>query len=254
MLASTQSGPTTMMIRDDNATARCMRLAVGLRETDLEQVNGLDPGAVAAWEECRAPVSDATIDQLTALTVTAATLTATLIERAAETGQIDTFLDDAMTLAATDGQLAFAAIHRACAGRAAVAVPDTTVLLHDPVGTPRPGWMAALCAAHGLGMGHVRKWFDVPRRTASWWLTGVRPAPAGVVDEIHTLIASAREHVDELVTLVDVEHDPIVWVCATEQQMERRWPELDHMPLPTHQICAARAAAVSQAQLAFHVD
>jgi len=226
----------------DAAALRCTRLAVGVREAELEQILGVEAGAVAGWEERRAPLSEDAIGVLADITAAAAAQTVLLVEQAADTGQILTFTEDLDTVAATGDRLQLASVHRVCAGRAAIAVPSASVVLRDGDGRDRDG--ATMCVAIACGLGHAQmhKWFDVPRRVAQRWLVGERPAPEGVARELAAIAAAARAHVDELTALIDPD-DPIVWVCATEEQMEQSWPDRDGLPLTTHQICAARAAA-----------
>lgn len=226
----------------DAAALRCTRLAVGVRETELEQILGVDAGTVAAWEERRAPLDEDAIGVLADITAAAAAQTVLLVEQAAETGQILTFTEDLDTVAATGDRLQLASVHRVCAGRAAIAVPSASVTLRDAAGEDRDGWTMCVAIACGLGHSQMHKWFDVPRRVAQRWLVGERPVPEGVANELAAIAAAARTHVDDLTAQIDPE-DPVVWVCATEEQMEQTWPEHTDLPLTTHQICAARAAA-----------
>lgn len=238
--------------RVDVAQVRCARLAIGLREYELEDLLGLARGAVAAWEERRRPVDDAAAELLADLTTAAAGETVRLIEQAAAAGTIETFLDDTDVVSATEGRLALAGVYRVCAGRAAMVVPDARVIRIDADGVEHSTWMACMCAALGVGQAQMQKWFDVPRRATQYWLNGTRPVPPGIVAELRVITDAARAHVDELAAQVDAEDDPIVWVCATEDQMERDWPQHVQLPLVTHQVCAARAAAtVEGARLVF---
>lgn len=241
-----------MTIHDvDAAQVRCVRLSVGVREIEVERLLDLDAGAVAAWEERRAPIAAGVAELLEELTAAAAAETVRLIEHASQTGQIETFAGDLDVVAATAGRMSLASVHRVCAGRAAIAVPDTRVVVREADGEARDGWTVCVTAACGMGLGQVHKWFDVPRRLAQYWLSGARPTPPGVLAELREITEAVRAHIDELADDVDVD-DPIVWVCATEEQMERQWPAREQLPLPTHQVCAARAAAaVDGARLVF---
>ncbi|MFE0750870.1 helix-turn-helix domain-containing protein [Gordonia sp. NPDC058843] len=230
------------MDRIDAAEVRCARLAIGLREYELEDLLGVDRGTVAAWEERRRPVDAAVAELLADLTTAAAGETVRLIEDASTTGVIRTFLDDADVVSATEGRLALAGVHRVCAGRAATVVPDARVVRIDDDGVEHSTWMACVCAAFGVGQAQMQKWFNVPRRATQYWLNGTRPVPPGIAAELRVITDAARAHVDELAAGVDSD-DPIVWVCATEDQMERQWPQHAQLPLVTHQVCAARAAA-----------
>lgn len=240
-----------MTIHDvDAAQVRCARLSVGVRESEVERLLDLDAGAVAAWEERRAPIAAGVAEMLEELTAAAAAETVRLIEHASQTGQIETFAEDLDVVAASAGRMSLASVHRVCAGRAAIAVPDTRVVVREADGEARDGWTVCVTAACGMGLGQVHKWFDVPRRLAQYWLSGARPTPPGVLAELREITEAVRAHIDELAD--DVDDDPIVWVCATEEQMERQWPAREQLPLPTHQVCAARAAAaVEGARLVF---
>lgn len=59
----------------DAAAVRCVRLAVGLLEYEVEQILGLDAGAIAAAEERRAPIPDGLVELLDEVTAVAATET-----------------------------------------------------------------------------------------------------------------------------------------------------------------------------------
>ena len=241
-----------MTIHDvDAAQVRCARLSVGVRELEVERLLVLDAGAVAAWEERRSPIAEGVAELLEDLTTAAAAETVRLIEHASDTGQIETFAEDLDVVAATAGRMSLASVHRVCAGRAAIAVPDARVVVREADGEARDGWTVCVTAACGMGLGQVHKWFDVPRRLAQYWLNGTRPTPPGVLAELREITEAVRVHIDELAADVDVD-DPIVWVCATEEQMEAQWPAHADLPLPTHQVCAARAAAaVEGARLVF---
>lgn len=243
-----------MTIHDvDPAQVRCARLALGVREYELEELLDLETGVVAAWEERRGPIAEGVAELLADLTVAAAAETVRLIEQASETGLIETFAADADVAAATAGRLGVASAHRVCAGRAAIAVPDARVVVNEPDGSARDGWTVCVTAACGMGLGQVEKWFGVRRRLAQYWLNGTRPIPPGVLAELGEITEAVRAHIDELAAGVDVDvDDPVVWVCATEGQMEQTWPERAGLPLATHQVCAARAAAaVEGARLVF---
>ena len=240
-----------MMSTVDAAHARCARLAVGLREADLEQLAGMPAGSVAGWESGRLPVP-ATVDELLEeITAAAAAETVRLIEDAATTGTITTFAGNDVVAARTDGRIRLEGVHRVCAGRAAMAVPTATVVRRDVDGTERQAWLLCVTAACGIGLGQMQRWFDVRKRGVQYWMFGDRPAPASVLADIAEIAAAVRAHIDELAADIDPD-DPIVWVCATDEQMDRQWPAREQLPLPTHQVCAARAAAgVDGARLVF---
>ncbi|MFW0787928.1 hypothetical protein AAFP35_25815 [Gordonia sp. CPCC 206044] len=235
----------------DAAQVRCARLSVGLREYELEQLLGLDAGVIAAAEERRWPIPDGLDELLGEVTAIAATETVRLIERATATGEIEVFKDAAGVIAATEGRIAMEGVYRVCAGRAAMAVPQAQVIRRDIETAEHSAWLACVAAACGMGFGQVVKWFDVGRRRAQTWIAGTGAVPAGVVAEMREITTRARTHVEELAAGIDAE-DPIVWVCATEEQMETHWPAHADLPLTTHQVCAARAAAgVDGARLVF---
>lgn len=242
-----------MTVHDvDAAQVRCARLAAGVRENELEDLLEVDAGTVAAWEELRGPIAEDAAQRLAEMTVAAAAEAVRLIEQASAGEQIVTFGHDADVLAATGGRLGLASVHRVCAGRAALAVPGAEVVIRDSDGD-RDGRMLCVTAACGMGLGQVQKWFDVKRRMAQNWLGGLRPVPPGVIEELRQITAEVGEHIDELAATIDADSDdPVLWVCATDEQMEDQWPERAQLPLSTHQVCAARAAAaVDGARLVF---
>lgn len=225
----------------DAAAVRAQRLWCGIREPELEALLDLDAGAVAAWEELRAPIAEGVVDLLDGITAAATLCTAQMIAAATESGRVTTYTDDDEVLAATDGLLELASVHRACAGRAAIALPDIAVgrRAGDDV---RDGWLMCVAAACGMGQSHVFKWLDVSsRRVAQRWLNGDKPTPPGVIAEMREITDLAGRHTETLRGWIDVE-DPVVWVCRTEEQMARFWPDWEDLPLPTHQVCAAIAA------------
>ena len=240
-----------MMSTVDAAHARCARLAVGLREADLEQLADVPAGSVAGWESGRLPVPGTVVELLDEITAAAAAETVRLIEDAATTGTITTFAGDDVVAEQTRGRIGLEAVHRVCAGRAAMAVPEARVVRRDVDGTDRQAWLLCVTAACGIGLGQMQRWFDVRRRGAQYWMFGDRPAPGRVLAEIAEIVDTARQHIDELADAIDPDA-PIVWVCSTDEQMDRQWPAREQLPLPTHQVCAARAAAgVDGARLVF---
>ena len=48
----------------DAAALRCTRLAVGVREAELERLLGVEAGVVAAWEQRRAPIVEGAVELL----------------------------------------------------------------------------------------------------------------------------------------------------------------------------------------------
>ncbi|WP_187589487.1 hypothetical protein [Gordonia sp. OPL2] len=240
-----------MMTNLDAAGVRCARLAAGMREGELEQLAGAPAGSVAGWESGRAPIPENVANLLGDFTATAATETVRLIEQAAATGTITTFAGDDVVAAQTDGRIRLESVHRVCAGRAAMAVPQAQVVRRDVDGTERQAWLLCVTAAWGIGLGQMQRWFDVRRRGLQYWMFGERPAADRVLAEIAEIAEAARAHVDELAALIDPD-DPVVWVCGTDEQMDSRWPARAQLPLATHQVCAARAAAgIDGARLVF---
>ena len=236
----------------DAAQVRCARLAVGLLEYEVEQILGLDAGAIAAAEERRAPIPDGLVELLDEVTAIAATETVRLIETATVSGEIEVFKDAADVFAATQGRIAMEGVYRVCAGRAAMAVPQAQVIRRDlETNADHAAWLACVAAACGMGFNQIQKWFDVGRKRVQTWIAGTGAVPAGVVAEMREITTRARAHVEEIAAGIDAD-DPIVWVCATEEQMETHWPAHADLPLTTHQVCAARAAAsVDGARLVF---
>ncbi len=240
-----------MTMTHDAAQARCARLAVGLREADLEHLADVPAGSVAAWEAGRIAVPDRVVELLGDITAAAAAETVRLIEYAAATGTITTFAGDDVVAEHTSGRIGLEAVHRVCAGRAAMAVPEAQVVRRDVDGTDRQAWLLCVTAACGIGLGQMQRWFDVRRRGAQYWMFGDRPAPDRVLAEIAEIVDTTRQHIAELADAIDPD-DPIVWVCSTDEQMDRQWQAREQLPLPTHQVCAARAAAgVDGARLVF---
>lgn len=240
-----------MTTTHDAAQVRCARLAVGLWEADLEHLAGVPAGSVAGWEAGRIAVPGEVVELLGGIAAAAAAETVRLIEDAASTGMITTFVGDDEVAAHTGGRVGLEAVHRVCAGRAAMAVPEATVVRRDLDGTDRQAWLLCVTAACGIGLGQIQRWFDIRRRGAQYWMFGDRPAPERVLDEITDIVDTTRQHIDELAADIDLD-DPIVWVCATDEQMDRQWPAREQLPLSTHQVCAARAAAgVDGARLVF---
>lgn len=245
-------GSAVMAIHElDAAQVRCLRLWCGIREFELETMLGADAGAVAAWEELRAPIADGAGEILVELADAATACTAQMIAAATDSGRVVTYTDDAEVTAATDGQLEWASVHRVCAGRAAIALPEARVERHVGIEI-RDGWLMCVAAACGMGQSHVFKWLDVSsRRIAQRWLTGERPIPAGVITEMREITDLARDHIAALHNWIDAD-DPVGWVCRTEEQMHQFWPAYENLPLPTHQVCAAQAArAVAGTRLVY---
>lgn len=226
----------------DVAAVRCARLALGLREFDLERMLGLDPGAVAAWEEQRGPVAGGVVEALASLTATAAKVTEWLTDWATTSGEIVSYADDDEVAAATAGEITLVGMYRVCAGRAAIAVPEATVIRRDAHGDELPAWLSCVSTSWGLGLAQVQKWFGVQRRLAQYWLAGTRALPDGVIAEVQEMTAMATAHIDELVASINPDN-PVLEVCASDAQMDRWWPARDAVPLVTHQVCGARAAA-----------
>ncbi|WP_211600681.1 hypothetical protein [Gordonia effusa] len=226
---------------------------MGLSEVELAQAAGTDSAALAEWESGRRSVPNVAAKVLTVLTevVGAAALeTVRLIEEGSRSGRIVTFSTDDAVKVATGGAITSVRVHRVCAGRAALAVPDAQVVRRLDGEEDRQAWMLCVAAALGMGLEQVLKYFDIRRRAGEFWLLGSRPAPEAVLSQVADIAAEAIVHVQELADLVDPD-DPTVRVCTTDAHMGAHWPQHSDLPLVTHQVCAARAAVSAGADLVY---
>lgn len=258
MAASAAHGfPEDHAPRHDPAEFRCTSLALGLREDELTSLLGVEARAIDRYNRQINTVPAAVIATLNDVRRAAAQLVVQMTEQAADTGLITTARpgDDATATRLTDVAIRFASVHRVCAGRVAAADPDIRVVTAEADPSLDVAF-ACKAAALGLGLKQLRARYhhgdDAPfvanPRTVQDWVTGRRTPITPAVDDIDRLHLLAHRHRDELAAQGS-EHGTIA-VAATAEQLHALWPE-SGLPLVTHQIAAARAAAQSGRPLVF---